>query len=79
MLLQLHTYPSKFDLGRNVMAQVKFINASFGSWAINVLMVIYLMNLTGQKWYVTELKWILPVIVSGDSSGNDFEPCSPSV
>ena len=49
MLLLLHTYPSKFDSGRNVMAQVKFINASFGSWAINVLIVIYLMNLTSQK------------------------------
>ena len=26
------------------MAQVKFINASFGSWAINVLMVIILSH-----------------------------------
>ena len=41
-------------------------NYSSGSWAL-VLRVIYLINLTGQKWYVTELKWIWPVIVSGDS------------
>ena len=41
-------------------------NYSSGSWAL-VLRVIYLINLTDQKWYVTELKWIWPVIVSGDS------------
>ena len=29
--------------------------------------LFYLINLTGQKRYVTELKWIWPVIVSGDS------------
>ena len=33
-------------------------NASFGSSVLNVLGVIYLTNLTGQKRYVTELKWI---------------------
>ena len=32
-----------------------------------VLRVIILYNLTGQKRYVTELNWIGPVIVSGDS------------
>ena len=31
-------------------------NASFGSSVLNVLGVIYLTNLTGQKRYVTELK-----------------------
>ena len=46
---------------------LEIYNASFGSWALNVLRVIYLINLTGQKRYVTELKCIWPVTVSGDS------------
>ena len=45
---------------------LEIYNASFGSWA-PVWRVIYLVNLTGQKQYVTELKWIWLVIVSGDS------------
>ena len=47
-------------------------NASFGSSVLNVLGVIYLTNLTGQKRYVTELKWIWPVIVSTDSPEIDL-------
>ena len=46
---------------------MEIYNASFGSWALNVLRVVYLINLTGQKRYVTELKCIWPVTVSGDS------------
>ena len=36
------------------------------AWSL-VLRDIYLISLTGQKWYVTELIWIWPVIMSGDS------------
>ena len=46
---------------------LEIYNVSFGPWAFNVLRVIYLINLTGQKRYMTELKWIWPVIMSGDS------------
>ena len=48
------------------MTFLEIYNASFGSWA-PALRVIYLTNLTGQKRHVTKLKWIWPVIVSGDS------------
>ena len=48
------------------MTFLEIVNASFGLWA-PVLRVIYLTNLTGQTRYMTELKWIWLVIVSGDS------------
>ena len=48
------------------MTCMEIYNASLGSWA-PVLRVIYLLNLTGQKQYVTELKWIWPIIMSEDS------------
>ena len=48
------------------MTVLEIYNASFGSW-VNDLRVIYHINLTGQKQYVTELKWIRPVIVCRDS------------
>ena len=41
----------------------------FGSW-VPVLRVLYLINFTGQKRYVTELKWIRPVHVSEDYPEN---------
>ena len=57
-----------------VMTFLEIYNAIFGSRA-SVLRFIYLINLTGQKQYVTELKWILLVIMSEDSpvTGNYFE------
>ena len=45
---------------------LEIYNASFGSWAL-VLGVIYLINLTSRKRYLTKLKWIRLVIVSRDS------------
>ena len=48
------------------MTVLEIYNASFGSW-VNDLRFISLINLTDQKQYVTELKWIRPVIVSRDS------------
>ena len=45
---------------------LEIYNTSFASWA-PVLKIIYVINLTGQKRYMTELKWIWPVILSGDS------------
>ena len=33
-----------------------------------LIRVIYFINLTGQKQYMTELKWIRPVIMSRDSA-----------
>ena len=54
--------------------RLQIYNASFGWWALNVLRVIYLINLTGQKQYVTEVTWIWPIIVSGDSPEIIFSP-----
>ena len=45
---------------------LEIYNARFGSWVF-VLRVIHLINLTSQKPYVTELKWMWPVIVSRES------------
>ena len=49
-------------------------NTSFGSWALNVVRVIYLINLTGQKQYVTDVKWIWLIIVYRDSLEIIFSP-----
>ena len=48
------------------MTVLEIYNASYGWWAHD-LRAIYLINLTGQKQYVTELKWIWPLIMSRDS------------
>ena len=55
------------------MTFLETYDASFGSWA-PVLRAIYLINLTGQKQYVIQLKWICLAIMSGHSPEIIFSP-----